>query len=305
MLKRSDITVGYEQIALPDEYPVAVAQYCQDLSNPNYLHYHNTLEIGLCREGSGVFLIDNHACGFSIDDVTVIFNGQAHSARNPANHPGRWDVLYTDVQKLYCGGEPSLTPEILDMVYLSHKAPGVYTRAGNETIARLGQWIFDEYEAKSSGYKMIIKQYIILLLLHVCRLAQDETAHSPSARERDVNCMPLILPAVNHIFNNYSENIRIGDLARLCNMSVSYFMEVFSEIMNTSPLQYLIQIRLSMAKTLLKTASTHVTDVANSVGYSEPSTFSSMFKKRFGVSPTAYREQLMSAADARWSNGLI
>ena len=56
-------------------------------------------------------------------------------------------------------------------------------------------------------------------------------------------------------------------------------------------MDYVIERRMQEAEVLLKTTDNAVQTVGEHVGYPEPSTFSRLFRKRYGLSPTAWREQ--------------
>lgn len=62
--------------------------------------------------------------------------------------------------------------------------------------------------------------------------------------------------------------------------------------MNTSPKEYLLHYRMEQAKHLLETTDTAVKDIAVSVGYSDPLTFSKMFSNVVKVSPSEYRKNV-------------
>jgi AraC-like DNA-binding protein len=68
-------------------------------------------------------------------------------------------------------------------------------------------------------------------------------------------------------------------------MSVSSFHTHFKKITTFTPLQYIKKIRLTKAKELLTKHDYKVVDVANELGYDNPSHFSRDFKSYFGYSP--------------------
>ncbi|MAM71157.1 MAG: AraC family transcriptional regulator [Gammaproteobacteria bacterium] len=63
----------------------------------------------------------------------------------------------------------------------------------------------------------------------------------------------------------------------------------FKKATGLSPLQYLQQIRLDKAKELLKTTNLNVSEVADSVGYTDAAYFSALFKRKVSLSPGEYR----------------
>ncbi len=96
--------------------------------------------------------------------------------------------------------------------------------------------------------------------------------------------------ALTHIHKNYQEPVSIGDLTNLLGISQPYLFRIFKAAIGKSPKQYLSDYRLHAAKKLLKETSLTVTQVAASVGYPDPLSFSKFFKKKQGISPEKFRQ---------------
>ena len=94
-----------------------------------------------------------------------------------------------------------------------------------------------------------------------------------------------IAKALKHIHDNYNTSLDMDSLARICDMSVSSFHNHFKKITSHTPLQYIKKIRLTKAKDLLVKHDYKVVDVADELGYDNPSHFSRDFKSYFGFSP--------------------
>ncbi len=92
----------------------------------------------------------------------------------------------------------------------------------------------------------------------------------------------------DYIDANYMNPIAIGDVARLVGVERTYLAKIFKEKTGCSMQDYLIDTRLSKAAELLVRGYT-VAESAAIAGYSDSFNFSKMFKRRYGVSPSAYR----------------
>ncbi|HEU5168707.1 MAG TPA: AraC family transcriptional regulator [Chitinophagaceae bacterium] len=90
---------------------------------------------------------------------------------------------------------------------------------------------------------------------------------------------------------NIEKGLAIDELAFLCNMSVSTFKRHFSEVFQTSPKKYFIQHKMERAKKLLQ-LNKRTSDIYFELGYSNLSSFSSEFKKHFGVSPKQFHAEI-------------
>ncbi len=92
--------------------------------------------------------------------------------------------------------------------------------------------------------------------------------------------------------SNYSNPIRIEELSRISSISTEHFIRLFKVAFGVSPNQYLIELRLQKAHALFAQPNPlSVSEVCNAVGYSSETSFSSLFKRRFGKSPSDFVKQ--------------
>lgn len=120
--------------------------------------------------------------------------------------------------------------------------------------------------------------YSILLML----------TQSASKRYLPTEKIEKIRPALDYIAKNYNTNIKNDDLARLTGLSTVYFRKLFTEVLGTSPISYISELRIKKAKEMLKSDYTSITDVAQSLGYLNIYDFSRAFKKYTGTPPSKY-----------------
>lgn len=73
-------------------------------------------------------------------------------------------------------------------------------------------------------------------------------------------------------------------------MSVSWFQRNFKQIVNYTPMQYLLTIRVNNAASLLETTDYSMSEIAAIVGYDDALYFSRLFRKLKGMSPSEYRK---------------
>jgi len=89
----------------------------------------------------------------------------------------------------------------------------------------------------------------------------------------------------------YTQPILLRQIAEVAAMSPIHLLRTFKQLFNQTPHQYLIDVRLNHAKTLLTTTDTPITQICADVGFESLGSFSWLFSRRFGVSPRTYRQQ--------------
>lgn len=87
----------------------------------------------------------------------------------------------------------------------------------------------------------------------------------------------------------YSEQIRVEDIAALCNLHRSYLSRLFKDATGSTIKDYLQNYRMNEAMNLLKRTQNSVEYIAYAVGYTDIFTFSKAFKKHTGQSPSSFR----------------
>ena len=85
---------------------------------------------------------------------------------------------------------------------------------------------------------------------------------------------------------NYTSPISLDELAYLSGRSLSSFKREFQDIYGEPPARWIREKRLSKARQMLQSSSLSVADVAYSLGFENPTHFSRIFKKQYGISPS-------------------
>ena len=89
-----------------------------------------------------------------------------------------------------------------------------------------------------------------------------------------------------------SESITVKDIADALYMNPHYLGEYFKKRNGVSVKEYLLELRMQRAFTLLKEGKLSVSQIAETVGFDTVQYFSTKFKLYYGISPTKYIEKL-------------
>lgn len=104
--------------------------------------------------------------------------------------------------------------------------------------------------------------------------------------------MPTYLISLKELLDtNYAEHYTLDALADNFHINKYQICRDFKKHMNTSPLQYLNNIRLTHAMELLKATDLHIHEISWQVGFENTNHFIQLFKKKVGVTPTIYRKK--------------
>jgi AraC-like DNA-binding protein len=86
--------------------------------------------------------------------------------------------------------------------------------------------------------------------------------------------------------------VTLADAAAAAHLSPWHFLRLFREAFGETPHQFLTRLRIERARYLLTVTRRSVTDVCLDVGFSSLGSFSTLFSRRVGLSPAAFRRQV-------------
>ena len=144
------------------------------------------------------------------------------------------------------------------------------------------QAMFDEFMLRRPSYASMLSADCHALLVQLYRGAEE--AEQGYLRNRFDGC-------IRFIHNNSAENISIAMLAKQEMLSVSHFRALFREAFGCSPYEYLMKVRMSKATSYLLESNMRIGEIAALCGFSDQLYFSRLFARRYGISPTAYRNK--------------
>jgi AraC-like DNA-binding protein len=105
----------------------------------------------------------------------------------------------------------------------------------------------------------------------------------------------MVLPA-RHLLRakdladaRYFDPLTVRDLARTAGLSPAHFSREFRRTFGESPHQYLLTRRLERAAALLRNTDRSVTEICLAVGLASLGSFTTSFRRIYGVPPLAYR----------------
>lgn len=141
--------------------------------------------------------------------------------------------------------------------------------------------IIDEMSSQHSEYEIAVKAALLDIFMLIMRRKTGAAVQ---------NRMPQrIMNAVRFMEREYARALRLEDIARSVRLNRVYFERIFKKHMGTTPMKYLMELRIGKARMKLADHTANIQDVALSCGFIDPYHFSKTFHRLVGISPSTFR----------------
>jgi AraC family transcriptional regulator len=115
-----------------------------------------------------------------------------------------------------------------------------------------------------------------------------EVRYPLSGPRRLTDCQ--LRAAIDYIQDHIRDSLHLGSISRAAGLSEFHFARLFRVATGVTPFQFVMQVRMSRAKELLRKTRLPISVIAERVGYHKPSHFSERFRAVSGCGPNAYRK---------------
>ena len=221
-------------------------------------HTHNCYEVIYFASGSGKVFINGKSYPISADSYYII----PPYAEHVEKLEGYGEVLFI-------GFEYNSSNYILkEGKYYTYKA----------IIKSYFSNIFDEFKRQEDGFKEAAEYLLRLFLLALLR---NENIKYDKCKD--------LFYIKTYIEQYADQKIDFRELASISGYSYDYFRHIFKQKFGVSPQKYMIDIRLTNAKRLLEDTTLSCTEIAYRCGFSNSPQMTDMFKAKYKVTPTAFR----------------
>ena len=205
-------------------------------------------------------------------DVFVLFPGVWHRYA-PKPETG-WDEYWV-------GFDGDVPRRLMEKNFISPKFP-VYSPGLGRSWNALFTRAIEALELEDVGHHQTLASLTFEMLTRLHALDRVEKL----AKSSD---MAMVRKTKNFIVERLNEKIDWDDLARDLEVSYSSLRQAFLRHTGFSPYQYQLQLRFDKARSLLNTTPLSVREIARQIGFGCPYHFSHLFKRKIGLSPSAWR----------------
>lgn len=252
----------------------------------DYLHFHNLMEVGICRFGTGDLVLDKRIERFGPDMISIIPRNFPHTTNSDPGTVGQWEYLFLDPGMLlreFFGENEIARRRFLDLL---GRGAIFGTTLQYGSLTQIAELIMQEMQTKGAFYIEKIRGLLLSLIFEIARISKDED--EPDVKYRTgVN---QIQNALKYVETHYADPIRIEQLAKECHISETHFRRLFSEYIDMTPIEYVNMVRVLRACDILRSTNDSMSTVALNCGFSTVSTFDRNFKQVLGVTPYQWKK---------------
>ncbi len=254
-------------------------------------HSHDFCELVIVTRGSALHWLEESEFPVTAGDVFLLQGRQSHYFHDRKNLE-LINIMYDPAQIGLPEAELRKLPGYCAMFMLEPSYRRRHRFASRLHLQRIplarAEQLADEMEKecaeKSAGYEAALRAKLIELMVYLARAYNFSEAVEARALLR-------VGHVIGALENDFARNWQLRELQQTAGMSRSNLLRVFHKATGQTPIDYLIQLRIQRAGTLLKNPALSITDIAMQTGFNDSNYFSRQFKKFTGTSPSAHRRQ--------------
>lgn len=257
-----------------------------DAAGMSQSHFHDYYEIYYLLEGKRRYFINHTLYDISANDIILVNKGDIHLAQsaNPPVKYARCLITFSDQFLNGLGSEfdKDFLIKIFDTkkIHIPESMHNTFNMLLHKAETKIRQNdIYSQYIAKLN---------ILELLVNINKFSTKN--NTPLMDDLTVY-EDRIQEVCRYICNYYNKPISLNEMAKIAYMSPTYFSKKFKRVTGFGFNEYLNNVRIKMATSLLMETQSSITEIATFCGYQDSNYFGDVFKKIVGISPNKYRKE--------------
>ena len=278
-VRTSALPGRFEPHRLSAAWPFSRTEWQLDDTPIAHRHRHEVLEVGLCRAGSGTYLIEDKEFRFSAGDAVVIGPRELHWSSSDPGTVSQWTYLFADPLRLLAG-VPEADAVLAVAALAGPSFPNLLRPRDWPRAVLLIGMLAEAAADRGPSMRPQVRGLLLALMAELHRLpgrAGGEVRAEDGER---------LTPALQLIGRRFRENLGIPALARACRLGETTFRRAFHASFGHGPKEHLIRLRLAHAAARLR-AGRPVTEAAMDAGFTTLGSFNRLFRARYGMAPRA------------------
>lgn len=246
-------------------------------------HFHDAHQLLYIAGGSVSVSFGEETVTVGEGTLMIFHRFDEHSLQVLSDSYSRYSILVSP--KELSEDEEETILSTLFLPRAEHMPQTVFLGEEKEAFEALLADMANEYERKEEFYE---KKADLLFWQFLIMLYRRQSALFLSDLGRNAQIVQKIRRKMEE---NYSEKITLAELSSVYHVSLSHLTHVFKATTGYAPIEYLMECRLSAAKQMLSHSKRSIAEIVERCGFSDESNFSRTFKKKIGMSPSAFRKQ--------------
>jgi AraC family transcriptional regulator, transcriptional activator of pobA len=245
------------------------------------LHRHDFYFVLFIKNGTGEHEID--FIKYEVDNYSVFFirPGQVHQLKIEKGTSGFMLQFTSDFYA------PRENPAIVVLRKVSNTSHCHLSTERFEKIGMLLQSIYQEFTQKQDRYKEVVKAILDIIFIELVRQSSNPNKHTNAAKlyhqERLEEFQDLLE-------KNIHTKMQVSDYAERLNISPYQLNAITKALLQKTGSELINEHIILEAKRMLIGTKNQVNQVADMLGYDDPSYFIRFFKKQTGLTPEAFRQ---------------
>ncbi|MBE7044475.1 MAG: AraC family transcriptional regulator [Ruminococcaceae bacterium] len=253
-----------------------------------HMHYHETLEVGICLSGEGVLYTETQKFNFSAADIQIVFPFVKHISIAKPGIKNRWYFTALRLPELLQHINCALPSELYHMIHHDGGISGIFSCKDYPELTACVNNIISESLEKKQDFEKICALSAMELLYQLRRIPGTDKQNTSDISGHD-DAYQKIQPALLYLAEHISVAVSSEQLAALCFMSQTNFRILFKKVTGISPKQYIRKLVMSQCENYLLNTNLQIEEISRRFGFSDTSGLYRFFVQIHGISPAAYR----------------
>jgi len=283
----------HEDVEMPDQhFAIKIFYYEQEVSDRVFsLHWHEQIEFIYLKSGSMQITCNNRTFTARAGDLVVINNNEYHCC-DMAEAPLSLYCIIVDLSILNSRFHDACEEKYI-LPFSQNFIQFKNLITGDQEVTNFILKIIEENYYRENGYELAIKGnlynlFTALFRRHIAKIL------SPREQELLNKNLNRINTVIEHIENNYAEELSIDQISGILGINKHYFCRLFKEYTGKTLTEYIHYVRIREAIRLLKGSDMTITDIAMKVGFDDANYFSRVFKIIAHTSPSSLRKNIVT-----------
>lgn len=255
-------------------------------------HRHIEFEIVLFKSGSGIYKTSNKGYSIEANDIFLFSSNEVHCITEIS---GEEEMVLMNIhfepRFIWSSGNDLFDSNYLKIFFDRNKNFENRLDRNNPAVTTIKTLLLNmeqEFFNKSSEYALMVKAQLLTILVTLIRhfdyvKTKDDTLYVVK------NNFEMIERSMDYINEHFTDSLTLDELAKIANMSSTYYSAIFKKLNGISPWDYITAKRVELAMKHLRSEACTMLDLALKCGFNNTANFNRAFKKFTNETPTEYK----------------